>query len=366
MKVIIKDIIHYLNELAPVHLQENYDNSGLLIGDADQVCAGVLVCLDSIESVVDEAINTGCNLIVAHHPIVFSGLKSLTGKNYIERVVIKAIQHQIAIYAIHTNLDNMLEGVNGVMAKALKLNNCNVLSPKQEVFRKLTVFVPSSHQEIVRNKLFEAGAGTIGNYSECSFTSEGNGTFCAQTGANPFVGQVNSRHTEPEVKIEVLLPFYKEKQVVDALIKVHPYEEVAYDVYDVRNSSSLIGAGIVGELDEAMELSDFLVSVKSIFNVPLLRYTPVNKSTVKRVAYCGGSGSFLLKEAVQMKADVFITADVKYHQFFDADGNVCLVDIGHYESEYLIIKFLVDKLKEKFTTFAVLLTNVNTNPINFL
>jgi dinuclear metal center YbgI/SA1388 family protein len=366
MSVKIHDILSYLQELAPPQLQEAYDNSGLLVGNAHQICTGVLVCLDSIEEVVDEAVATGCNLIVAHHPIVFSGLKTLTGETYIEKVVIKAIKNDIAVYAIHTNLDNVLEGVNGVMANALGLINTTVLSPKTSVLRKLSVFVPTTHEEGVKNALFKAGSGHIGKYKECSFSVNGNGTFCAQSSAKPYVGKLDERHTEPEVRIDVLLPFYKEKQVIEALLQAHPYEEVAYDVVDVRNFSTEIGAGIIGELKEEMVLEDFLQQVKMTFSVAMLRYTPVSKALVKRIAYCGGSGSFLLNDALKKKADVFITADIKYHQFFDAENKLCLVDIGHYESEYLIIKYLVDKLKEKFTTFAVLLTNVNTNPINFL
>jgi dinuclear metal center YbgI/SA1388 family protein len=366
MAVAIREIVDYLQELAPPRLQENYDNSGVVVGDIGQGCTGILVCLDSIESVIDEAIEKGCNLVIAHHPIVFSGLKSLTGKTYIERVVLKAIKNDIVIFSIHTNLDNVIEGVNGVMAKVLGLKNVSVLAPKTAVLRKLSVFVPITHSEEVKSALFKAGAGHIGNYSECSFTVEGKGTFKAEKEANPYVGQLNERHTEAECKIEVVLPFYKEGQVIEALLKAHPYEEVAYDLFDLRNVSTQIGAGIVGELEQEIELNEFLQHIKRTFSVSMLRYTAIEQKKVKRIAYCGGSGSFLISESIQKKADIFITADVKYHQFFDAENKLCLVDIGHYESEFLIIKFLVDKLKEKFTTFAVLLTNVNTNPINFL
>jgi dinuclear metal center YbgI/SA1388 family protein len=366
MAVKINDVIVFLESLAPRSLQENYDNCGLLVGSVKDYCTGVLVCLDSLEAIVDEAIEKHCNLIVAHHPIVFAGLKSLTGKNYIERVVIKAVQNNIAIYAIHTNLDNVLEGVNGVMGQALGLSSVRVLLPKKNELRKIAVYVPMSHEENLKNALFSAGAGHIGNYDECSFSVSGVGTFRAGQMARPYVGEIEKRHHEEEVKIEVVFPVYKEKEVISTMEKAHPYEEVAYDLYDVHNVSSKIGAGIIGELPHEMALTDFLLKVKDTFSVKMLRYTGGDSISVKRVAYCGGSGSFLLSAAMAMKADVYVTADVKYHQFFDAEDKICLVDIGHYESEYLIIKYLVDKLKEKFTTFAVLLTNVNTNPINFL
>jgi dinuclear metal center YbgI/SA1388 family protein len=366
MNSTIKEIIQFLHTLAPSSLQESYDNAGLIVGEEQQMCTGILVCLDSIEAVVEEAIEKKCNLIIAHHPIVFEGLKKITGKNYIEKTIIKAIKNDVAIFAIHTNLDNVLEGVNGKMAQVLGLKNVQILDPKKEVLSKLVTFVPTDHLESVKNALFQAGAGKLGHYDECSFSTQGEGSFRALVGSQPFVGAHNVQHKESEVRLEVIYPNYTEAAVVKALRKNHPYEEVAFDCIELKNTSNEIGAGIIGELEHPIALIDFLKQVKSTFNVGSLKYTSPTKLTVQKIAFCGGSGSFLLSKAINHQADVFITADFKYHQYFDANNQLVIVDIGHYESEFLTINLLVDKLKEKFTTFAVLLTNVNTNPINFL
>lgn len=362
----IGEVVQYLNKFAPQSLQENYDNSGLIVGDVNLECTGILVCLDCLEAVVDEAIEKRCNLIVAHHPIVFEGLKKITGKNYIEKIIIKAIKNDVSIFAIHTNLDNIIEGVNGKMATVLGLKNVRVLAPKKDLFSKLITFVPTEYVEKVKSALFLAGAGKIGNYDECSFASNGEGTFRALDGAQPFVGNLNTRHLENEVKIEVIYPNYCEAAIIQSLKANHPYEEVAYDCIALKNTNQHFGAGIIGDLEHPIPLMDFLKSVKDIFNVGCLKYTQPTKELVQKIAYCGGSGSFLLNQAINSKADVFITGDFKYHQFFDANNSIVIADIGHYESEFLTINLLVDKLKENFTTFAVLLTNVNTNPINFL
>jgi dinuclear metal center YbgI/SA1388 family protein len=362
----IKEVINFLNVLAPPVLQEHYDNAGLIVGDSSLKCSGVLVCLDSTEAVIEEAIENGCNLIIAHHPIVFSGLKKITGKNYIERVVIKAIKNDIAIFAIHTNLDNVIAGVNGKMAQILELKNTQVLAPKKDVLSKLITYVPNEHLDKLKTALFSSGAGSIGNYDECSFSSSGLGSFRALEGANPYVGNKNEQHIEREVKLEVIYPNHLEREVIKALKNNHPYEEVAYDCIALKNTNQNIGAGIIGNLEQSIDLMQFLTKLKGHFNVGCLKYTqPINEK-VQKIAYCGGSGSFLLNDAIHQGADVFITGDFKYHQFFDADKRIVIVDIGHYESEFLTINLLVDKLKENFTTFAVLLTNVNTNPINFL
>ncbi len=362
----IKEVINVLNVLAPPVLQENYDNAGLIVGDSCMKCSGILVCLDSTEEVIVEAIEKGCNLIVAHHPIVFSGLKKITGKNYIERVVIKAIKNDIAIFAIHTNLDNVIAGVNGKMAQILELKNTQVLAPKKDVLSKLITYVPNDHLDKLKIALFNSGAGSIGNYDECSFSTTGLGSFRALEGSNPFVGNKNEQHIEREVKLEVIYPNHLEREVIKALKNIHPYEEVAYDCIALKNTNQNIGAGIIGHLEQSVDLMQFLTKLKGYFNVGSLKYTKPVKEKVQKIAYCGGSGSFLLNDAIQQGADVFVTGDFKYHQFFDADKRIVIVDIGHYESEFLTINLLVDKLKENFTTFAVLLTNVNTNPINFL
>ncbi|MEP7263773.1 MAG: Nif3-like dinuclear metal center hexameric protein [Bacteroidota bacterium] len=362
----IKDIIQQLEQLAPPSLQENYDNSGLLIGSKDDETSGAIVCLDCTEEVIDEAIASGFHLIISHHPIIFSGLKKINGKNYVERIVIKAIKNNIAIYAIHTNLDNVYEGVNQKIASRLGLINTSILSPKNQLLCKLVTFAPLTGAETIRNALFAAGAGSIGKYSDCSFSSQGMGTFKAGTGAQPYVGSINEKHLEPEERIEVILENHLQNAVIAALKNAHPYEEVAYDVYPLLNSHQLIGSGLIGDLKAPVDTMEFLKSLKKTMLTSCVRYTKVVKDQVSRIAVCGGSGSFLFNDAKASGADVFITADYKYHQFFDADGQLVIADIGHYESEQFTGEILAGFLSNKFPTFAVRLTKVNTNPVNYL
>ncbi len=363
----IQDVINYLEGWAPLAYQEPYDNAGLLVGDGNSEVAGVLVCLDSTEAVIEEAKKKNCNLIVAHHPIIFSGLKSITGRTYIERALIKAIKNDIAIYAIHTNLDNVLTGVNKEISDRLGLENQTILSPKKSLFTKLSVFIPIEKAEQVRQAMFDAGAGKIGAYENCSFNMEGYGTFKPSNEANPHIGEVGKVHEEPEVRIEVLVPNAGLGKVVSAMLDSHPYEQVAYDLVSLQNENQFVGSGMVGELANSEELMDFLKRVKHTFNAGIVRYTaPIGNNKIKKVAVCGGAGSFLLNAAVGVNADIFITADHKYHQFFDADNRIVIADIGHFESEQFTIDCIRRKLMEKFTTFAVHFTEVNTNPINYL
>ncbi len=361
----IREVISVLEAFAAPQLQEVYDNCGLLTGDASWVCRGVLCTLDVTEAVLKEALDNNCNMVVAHHPIIFKGLKKLTGKTYVERIVIAAIKADIAIYAIHTNLDNIIHGVNGRIAQKLNLQHITTLQPKKEILRKLITYAPTDKANEVVEALFRAGAGYIGNYSECSFTSEGVGTFKAEAGANPYIGDMGKRHYEPETKIEVVYPFYQEAHILNALIASHPYEEVAYDLFSMENSYSNIGTGIIGELKEAIAAEDLLKTLKSTFNCGIIRHTKLSGKPVKKIAVCGGAGSFLISTALQQQADFYITSDIKYHEFFDADEKMILADIGHYESEQFTIDLLYDLLLQKFTTFAVLKTKVSTNPVHY-
>ncbi len=362
----IRSITAALEQLAPPIYQESYDNSGLLVGEPNSEVSKVLVCLDCIESVVDEAIEKGAELIVAHHPIVFSGLKHLTGKTYIERVVMKALRNNIAIYAIHTNLDNVQAGVNKKIGERLALQNLSILAPMQQSLYKLVTFVPSSKTDMVMQALFTAGAGHIGNYADCSFTHEGIGSFRGLEGTNPYVGETGKRHFEKENKVEVVVPKHLKSVVIKALLEAHPYEEVAYDLYKLENANQQLGAGMVGDLANEMSEADFLQFAKKALNTHCIRHTALLGKTVRRVAFCGGSGSFLLNNAIAAGAEVFITGDFKYHQFFDADGKLVIADVGHFESEQFTIDLLADYLIEKFPTFAVLKTEVNTNPIAYI
>ena len=361
----IQDIISFLETLAPLSLQESYDNAGLLTGNVNWQCTGIITTLDSTEAVIEEAIQKKCNLIVAHHPIIFNGLKKITGKNYVEKTIIKAIKNDIAIYAIHTNLDNVFAGVNGKMADQLGLINRQILLPKQGILKKLVTFVPIAHAQSLRTAMFNAGAGNIGNYSECSFTVAGEATFKAGANANPFVGEIGKRHTENEVRVEMIYPAWNEKGILQAMNTAHPYEEVAYDIYMLNNKLQDTGSGLSGELPEATSEIEFLKKLKNVFNLSVIRYTPLLSKQVKKIALCGGAGSFLINNAIACGADFYITGDVKYHEFFDANNKVVIADIGHYESEQYTIDLLFDNLSEKFPNFAVLKTGVKTNPVNY-
>ena len=361
----IKEVIQLIEELAPLSYQESYDNAGLIVGDKNQAITGVLICLDSTEEVVQEAIDKKCNLIIAHHPIVFSGLKKLNGKNYIERTVIKAIKNDIAIYAAHTNLDNVVNGVNFKIAEKLGLKNIQILSKKNQLLKKIVVFCPVSHAEEVKVAMFKAGAGAIGNYSECSFNTTGIGTFKAGEYTTPFVGEIGKLQQEEELRVEVVAESLRVDGIDQEMIKAHPYEEVAYDVYQLDNIYN-IGSGIVGDLENPIEEIAFLKQVKTTFNVGSLRYTKLKEKKIQKVALCGGSGSFLLNSAISSGADVFISADFKYHQFFDAEDKIVIADIGHYESEQFTSEIFYEILTKKITNFAVRLSEINTNPINYL
>jgi dinuclear metal center YbgI/SA1388 family protein len=361
----IFDIISMLEQYAPLSLQESYDNAGLITGDPAWECRGITVSLDATEAVIQEAIDRKHNMVVAHHPIVFSGLKKINGKNYVERAVILAIKNDIAIYAIHTNLDNVVGGVSGRMASMLGLQGVSVLAGKPATLQKLVTFVPSAKAAGVRDAIFAAGAGSIGNYSECSFNTLGEGTFKAGEGTNPFVGQVGERHSENEIRIEAVMPAHLRVRVVEAMKVAHPYEEVAFDVFDLANANPLVGSGVIGEVVPEISEREFLERLRSAFHLELIRHTELRGRPVKRVALCGGAGSFLISNALSSKADFFVTADLKYHEFFDAEGKMVLADIGHYESEQWTIGLLQELLEEKFPTFAVLKTAVKTNPVRY-
>ena len=352
--------------MAPLAYQESYDNSGLLVGDPEAEISSALICLDSTEAVVDEAIEKGCNLIIAHHPIVFSGLKSFTGKNHIEKTVIKAIKKDIAIYAIHTNLDNVHVGVNKRICDKLELKNTKILAQKHNLLRKLVVFCPTGNSTEVKEAIFAAGAGEIGNYDHCSFTLQGEGTFRGNEDSNPTIGEQNELKKVKEDRMEFLYPVQKESRILSALFSAHPYEEVAYDLYPISNAWQEVGSGMIGELESEMPAMDFLKKIKTVFGAGCVRHTDVHKERIKKVAVCGGSGSFLLKNAINAGADIFLSADFKYHQFFDAEGKIIIADIGHYESEQFTSELIQEFLSEKIFNFATYLSQVKTNPINYI
>jgi len=359
----IKDITNFLESFAPLQLQESYDNAGLILGNPGDELQGALITLDVTEKVVDEAIRYKCNLIVAHHPVVFSGLKKITGKNYVERTLLKAIKNDIAIYAAHTNLDSVWGGVNGKICEKLGLENCRILEPAGGLLKKLVTFVPVRYAEKVRLAVFNAGAGSIGNYDSCSFNAEGRGTFRAGENTHPFVGEKGKLHTEGEIRFETIFPACIQGKVLNALLHTHPYEEVAYDIYPLENKLSQIGMGMIGTLPNEKNELDFLQQLKTTFNTGGIRHTALLNKNVKKVAVCGGAGAFLLKRAIAAEADFFVTADFKYHQFFDAENKIVIADIGHFESEQFTKELFYELLTKNFSKFAVRLSEVNTNPV---
>jgi len=362
----IRDVVSYLDKIAPQAYQESYDNAQLITGNPEDEVKGILCTLDTTESVVDEAIALGCNLIVAHHPIVFKGLKSLTGKNYVERTVVKAIKNDIAIYAIHTNLDHVSNGVNKKICNKLGLINTSILQPKRELLSKLVTFAPKEAIEKVLNALFDAGAGEIGEYSGCSFYTEGTGTYTPSEQANPYKGNRGNPHREPEARIEVLLPAYLEKKVLNALKSAHPYEEVAYFFQKLENENQLVGSGMLGHLDYPMGEMEFLHHLKKSMDLRVVKHTKLLNEPIRKVAVCGGAGIFLLNQAKNSGAQIFITSDIKYHEFFDAENQIVICDIGHYESEIYTKELLGELLSQNFTNIALYLTKVVTNPITYL
>ncbi len=361
----IAAIIDVLEKWAPPSLQEDYDNCGLQVGNRGTEAKAALVCVDCNEAVVLEAEREDCNLILCHHPVIFKGLKRLTGANAIERTVELALRKNIAVYAIHTNLDNVIDGVNGELAKRLGLKPLSVLEPKRDRLRKLAVFVPEAHADAVRTALFEAGAGQVGAYDQCSFNLVGSGTFRAGAGTDPFIGKVGEQHVESEVRVEVRYAIEREGAILAAMKAAHPYEEVAYDLLVLANAHPGIGAGLLGELSEPMPENAFLDHVKAVLGQPHLRHSTLTGKPIKKVAVCGGSGSFLLAKARASGAEAFVTADVKYHQFQEPDNALLLVDAGHWQTERYTMDLIRDRLVRNIPTFAVRLSGLNTDPIHY-
>ncbi|MCC5931249.1 MAG: Nif3-like dinuclear metal center hexameric protein [Cyclobacteriaceae bacterium] len=359
----VSDITQYIESLAPLSLQESYDNAGLITGDSEQMVSGVLICLDVTTEILDEAIQLNCNFILAHHPIIFKGLKKITGKHYVERIIIKAIKHDIAIYACHTNLDNVSDGVNRKLAEVIGLESPWILSPKPHQLCKLTTFIPEEHTEEVLDALHQAGAGEVGNYKGCSFKLKGQGTFTPNELANPHIGQKNMREEVTEDRIEVIFPVWQQKQVMLALRNTHPYEEIAYYLHSLENENQLSGSGMIGKLNAPMDEPAFIEHLKEKLELKIVRHTAFTSKKIQTVALCGGSGSFLIGAAIANQADAFVTADVKYHDFFEADGKLLLADVGHYESERFTKDLFYKFLSENFSNIALHLSMVNTNPI---
>ena len=362
----VKDILKEIEEYAPLPLQEGFDNAGVQVGDVNQPAHGALLCLDVTEEVIDEALELGCNLIISHHPLAFRPFKSLTGKSYIERCLMKACKYDLVIYAAHTNLDNASGGVNFKLAELIGLQNVRVLSPQKQALLKLVTFVPESYADLVRTTLFNAGAGRIGNYDSSSFNLPGEGTFRANEGCHPFCGEIGALHTEKEIRIETVLPAFRKGAVMQALLSVHPYEEPAFDFYLLENRWEQVGSGVVGELPEEEDEMSFLQRIKELFQVGCVKHSPLTGRPIREVALCGGSGAFLINDAINYGADIFITGEAKYNDFYDVEDRILLATIGHYESEVCTKEIFYSIISRKFPTFALHLSNVNSNPVKYL
>ncbi len=362
----VKEVIGVLEQLAPLAQAEDFDNVGLLVGDEQAEVSGILVTLDTLENVVDEAISKNCNLIVSFHPIIFGGLKKLTGTTYVERVVIKAIRNNIGIFSMHTALDNTSDGVNAKICEVLGIKNPKILIPKKGSIKKLTTYVPKDGAEQLKEALFAAGAGNIGNYSHCSFGTDGTGSYRAGKDAKPVKGEIGTTHYEDETQINMIFPQPNEGKILRALFANHPYEEVAYEIFALENADQNLGMGMIGKLEKAMDITDFLRLVKKRMDTGSIRHSKILDKKVQKVAVLGGSGAFAIGAAKAAGAHVFITSDVKYHQFFESEDKMVIADIGHYETEQFTKNLLVDYLKEKMPNFAIHLSESKTNPINYL
>ena len=363
----IKQIISALEQFAPLPLQDDFDNAGLQVGLTEVEAAGALLCLDVTEPVIDEAIELGYNLVVSHHPLIFKGYKSITGKNYVERCILKAIKHGIVVYSAHTNLDNAANGVNFKIAEKIGLKKQRILQPKENALLKLVTYVPVAYAARVRQALFNAGCGHIGNYGSCSYNVEGIGTFRAGENTHPFCGHINELHQEQEIRIETVLPSSKKEIVINSLLEAHPYEEPAFDLYLLQNRWQQVGAGLIGELEKAENPLALLKRLKETFKVGSLRYTRIDeKKEIKKIALCGGAGAFLISSAIQQGADMFLTGEIKYHEYFGHERDILLVETGHYESEQYTKELLYSIIRDSFPNLPMQISKVNTNPINYL
>jgi dinuclear metal center YbgI/SA1388 family protein len=362
----LKELCFYLDTAVPLSYQEDYDNSGLQIGLPEKEISMAMIALDVTEEVVEEAIKNKCDVIVSHHPLIFAGIKRIGGKTYTERIIYKAVRHDIAVYSSHTNLDIFSNGVSRKMAEKIGLTDIQVLSPLKNRLFKLVTYIPESHLDVVRDSLFEAGAGVVGNYDKCGFTTPGTGSFRGGNSSRPFVGEKGKMHFENEIRFETVLLSHLKEKVLKKLLEVHPYEEVAYDIYALENENSEVGLGCVGEFNDPQGEDEFLKLLSSVFKAQGIRYSKPTGRIVRKVALCSGAGISLLNSAIDSEADAFITSDIKYHNFFDADNKILIVDIGHYESEKFSTEILYDLIIKKFPKFAVRFSETSTNPINYL
>jgi len=351
----IKEVILHLERKFPLYWQEEYDNCGVQCGDKEQEITGALVCFNFSEKAIEEAIARNANLIISHHPLIFKGLQKIEPTSPTGRMIFKAIQHKLVLYSMHTNIDNGIEGGNWLFAKKLGLKELKVLAPKEALFRKLVFYAPNGEEVPIIDALFTAGCGAVGNYINCSFRAEGKGTFQPLKSANPFIGQADVTEMVDEVRVEMIFPKAIQQKVIKTLYRHHPYEEPAFDIFALENSISQIGLGSIGTLPQSMRAEYFFDVMKKELNIEYFRISGKTDRTIQKVAVCGGSGSSFIRTAFAAGADIFITGDVKYHDFFSVDNQMIIADIGHFEGESFIKEIIYNELKENFSNFATII-----------
>lgn len=361
----ISEITGAIEKYAPLWLQEEWDNAGLQVGDTDREATGAVLCVDATEAIVDEAIDRGVNLVISHHPLLFRGLKRITGRTATERIVAKALKHDIAIYSAHTNMDSAPGGVSWATGRRAGLTAMRTLVPQQGRLMKLAVFVPSAYSNAVSEALWNAGAGRMGNYDRCAYMTDGRGTYRPLPGADPAIGTVGQSHTEAETRIEVVFPTAISGRVVQAMLKAHPYEEPAFDLIPLANDITSAGLGVIGSLKTPMPASEYIAWVKQALGIGAIPYAGDARRMVHRVALCGGAGAEFIGNAIAAGADLYMCGDLKYHDFTTHADSIVLADIGHYESEQCTKEIFYDIIQKNFPNFATYYAEEDKNPISY-
>ena len=355
----IKEVIQFLEQKFPLHWQEDFDNCGVQCGDKERELTGIVVCFDMSEAVIDEALAQGSNMVISHHPIIYKhGLKKIEPTNRVGKIIYKALENKILLYSMHTNIDSGKAGGNVLFAKKLELQNLSVLVPKENQFCKLVVFVPAENSALLKEAMFKIGCGNIGNYSHCSYSCEGIGSFKPLTGVNPHIGKHNRLERVDEERIEMIFPKNIKRQVIETLYGHHPYEEPAFDIITLENQNREVGLGRIGLLPTSMLAKDFILYIKEKLNLDFVKFSGNRDAEIKKVAVCGGGGASFISEALTAGVNAYITGDLKYHDFFIPENKMLLIDIGHFEGEHFIREIITSLLQENFNTFATHFTEV--------
>ena len=362
----IKDVTTFLEQKFPLYLQEDFDNCGVQCGDVRQEISGAMVCFEMSEQVIDEAIDKGCNLVISHHPLMLKrGICKIVPTDRVGAMICKALAHNMVLYSMHTNIDSGEGGGNDAFAEKLRLRNVKVLEPHKGMYRKLVVFVPKENAETLKSALFAVGCGVQGNYDSCGYTLHGQGQFRPLEGANPHIGEENHLEHVDEERVEMIYPTGLQRAVVQAIYDNHPYEEPAFDLLPLENESRTIGLGRIGELPKELPVSDFLGYLKDNLGFIHCRYCGDETKMIRKVAVCGGGGSSFIDLAIASGADAYVSGDFKYHDFFKSYQKTLLVDIGHYEGEFFIKNIIFNLLNEKFSTFATLISKMESLEVKF-